>query len=116
MQKWATSEENHVDERNAFEAPQTSAIISHDNFILVDNERKTAVQKAEALESNLNFCNTNLLDSMKELNVIKSDKKSLEMKHMKVLENIKVLKQEKDAIESDKKVMSVSIKLTRSRH
>ena len=34
----------------------------------------------------------------------------LEMKHMKVLENIKVLKQEKDAIESDKKVMSVSIK------
>ena len=53
---------------------------------------------------------------MKELNVIQSDKKSLEMKHMKVCENIKVLKQEKDAIESDKKVMSVSIKLTRSRH
>ena len=47
---------------------------------------------------------------MKELNVIKSDQNSLETKHMKTCEDIKVLKQEKDAVESDKKVMSVSIK------
>ena len=50
MQKWNTSKENHMDERNLFEAPQTSTTITIDNFILVDNERKTAVWKAEALE------------------------------------------------------------------
>ena len=110
VQKWATSEENHVDERNVFEAPQTSATIALDNFILVDNERKTAVQKAEALKNDLNFCNTKLLDSAKEINVIKSDKKSLETKHMKVCEDVKMLKQEKDAVESDKKAMSVSLR------
>ena len=110
VQKWTTSEENHVDEKNAFEDPQTSATVAFDNFIVVDNERKTAVQKAEALEDDLNLCNAKLLDSLKETNVIKSDRKSLETKHMKVCDDIKVLKQEKDAIESDKKAMSVSMK------